>query len=90
MTEEERNKITLDTADALEELVKSKGWEYLKDYLLVRIKGMKNELTKIDLAKEITNASKTQGKIEALDSIFNRINNVLHEATLIRKNEEAK
>jgi len=54
----------------------------------VRIGGLKNELVKIDLSKELSKASKVQGKIEALYSIFSRVSNVLKEAELIKKEKE--
>jgi len=94
MVEEEISKqekeelVILETADALEEMTKSKGWRYLDDYLRLRMVGLKNKLVRINLDKELFEAAKTQGKIEALDSIFNRISNVIKRANLIKKEKE--
>ena len=88
--EEERELLILQTADALEALQKTKGWQYLKDYFLVRIASLKNELTRINLNEKLSEAAKIQGKIEAFYSIFNRINNVIKEAEIIRKKQIKK
>ena len=88
--EEEREQLILQTADALEALQKTKGWQYLKDYFLVRIASLKNELTRIDLNEKLFEAAKIQGKIEAFYSIFNRINNVIKESEMIRKKQITK
>lgn len=86
--EEKRKLIVLETADALEGMIKSKGWRYLDDYLQLRAVGLRNKLAKIDLDKQLFEAAKTQGRIEALESIFNKISNVISEAKLIKKEKE--
>ena len=88
--DKERDLVTLQTAETLEEGMKTEFWEKLKDYFLVRIASLKNELAKIDLVKELSKASKIQGEIKAFYSVFNRINNVIKEADIIRKNEKRK
>jgi len=88
--EEKRQLVVLKTADALEGMRKTEGWKYLESYLSVRVGGLKNELTKINLDKELSKASKIQGKIEALNSIFSRVSNVLKEAEAIRRRKEEK
>ena len=88
--EQERELLILETADALKRLQETEGWQYLKDYFLVRIASLKNELTRINLNKKLSDAAKIQGKIEAFYSIFNRINNVIKEADMIRKKQIKK
>ena len=83
--EEERELNVLETARILEEGMRTKFWDYLNTYFLVRIAGLKNELAKIDLQKEVMKAAKTQGKIDFAYSIGNRIKNVIKEAEMIRK-----
>lgn len=88
--EEKRKLIVLETADALEEMTKSKGWRYLDEYLRLRAVGLRNRLARIDLDKQLFEAAKTQGRIETLDSIFDKISNVISEAKLIKKEKETK
>ena len=88
--DQERELVTLKTAEILEEGMKTEFWEHLKSYFLVRIASLKNELAKIDLVKELSKASKIQGEIKAFYSVFNRINNVMKEADIIRKKEKRK
>lgn len=88
--EEERELTILETSNALEGLQKTDGWKYLKDYFLVRIASLKNELTRINLNEKLSDAAKIQGKIEAFYSIFNRMNNVIKEAEMIKKKRQEK
>jgi len=88
--EEERERLVLKTAGVLEQGMKTEFWQYLKDYFFVRTASLKSELVKINLNEKLSDAAKIQGKIEAFYSIFNRINNVIKEAEMIKKKQIKK
>lgn len=88
--EKERDKIILQTADRLKMTKKTQGWEDICQYANFQKMRIKNELARIDLDKKLFEAAKNQGRIDGLDMIFNRINNVIKEAEIIRERRKEK
>jgi len=88
--EKEREKIILQTADRLNMTKRTQGWEDIYQYAEFQKMRMKNELAQIDLDKKLFEAAKIQGRINAMDMIFNRINNVIKEAEIIRERKKEK
>lgn len=86
--DKERERIILKTADALRTTIKTEGWQYLRDYLMIRISGLKNELVKTNLGSDLSKAARAQGKIEGYYQIFNKIENAIKEAEIIRKRKK--
>ncbi len=84
MITEQEQKI-VDTAKRLKITVGTKGWQDILGYAAVRTNGLKNELAKMDLVKDVSRASQKQGVIEGLKSIINRANNVIAEAEKIEE-----
>lgn len=88
--EKEREKIILQTADHLNMTLKTEGWKDVCQYADFQEMRIKNELARIDLDKKLFEAAKNQGRIDGLHMIFNRINNVIKEAEIIRERRKEK
>lgn len=86
MTEQEEK--IVDTGRRLKITIDTEGWKDIVAYILVRTKSMKNELSKIDLSEKVMEAAKKQGEIQGINSILNRINNVLMQAEQIEAKEK--
>jgi len=88
----EQEKRIVDTARRLKVTVATKGWQDIMGYIAVRKQGLKNELANMDLIKEVAKACEKQGLIKGLNSIINRVNNVIAEAEKIEEDtrEEKK
>ena len=85
MTEQEEK--TLDTARKLKQTVSTEGWENIVAYVIVRVRGLKNKLAGIDLTKKLSEAMQTQGEIKGINSVINRVSNLIQEAKLIEERE---
>ena len=85
MTEQEEK--ILDTARKLKQTVSTEGWENIVAYVIVRVRGLKNKLAGIDLTKKLSEAMQTQGEIAGINSVINRVNNLIQEAKLIEERE---
>ncbi len=84
MITEQEQKI-VDTARRLKITVATKGWQDILGYVAVRKQGLKNELANMDLIKEAGKGCEKQGVIKGLNSIINRVNNVITEAEKIEE-----
>jgi len=82
MTEQDQK--IVDTAERLKVTVGTEGWQDILGYIEVRMQGLKNKLANMDLTNELTNACRTQGEIDAVKSIPNRVK----QAEAIKKKEK--
>ena len=85
MTDKDQN--IVDTAARLGATTRSKGWQDILGYIEVRTQNLKNELSKIDLTKELAAACRKQGQIEEVNRIPNKVKQIM---TLAEKIEEAE
>jgi len=88
MTEQDQK--IVDTAERLKVTVGTEGWQDILGYIEVRMQGLKNKLANMDLTNELTNACRTQGEIDAVKSIPNRVKQVFALAEKIRDAEAIK
>jgi len=88
--EKERDRIILKTADRLRMTLETEGWKDICQYAEFQKMRIKNELIRIDLDKKLFEAAKNQGRVDGLGMIFNRINNVIKEAEIIRERKKEK
>jgi len=85
---DEKDKRTLERARKLRVITQAEGWNVMVAYVLARANGLKNRLARINLTEKLSEAMKTQGEIEGINSVINWVTNEIQVAKLIEEKEK--
>ena len=85
---DEKDKRTLERARKLKVITQTEGWNVLVAYVFSRANGLKNRLARINLTEKLSDAMKTQGEIEGINSVINFVTNEIQVGEIIEEKEK--